>query len=209
MDLTGFQRRAEIILAPSPDFSPRLRKGGALAVAEKLESAVILRSSGDEESRIALKILRARSFAALRMTALEGFSAACLAPPSQGRPDYFQVSHPAQFATASCPGRGTNRGRVRGRSESLYPSRALALSCRSVHAHMGLRCAGRRNPSPPALRSPLSQKERAGFLKLALITLLPGSPWEPPLLRVYLDKLSRLVVGRAGGGVLSLPWANT
>jgi len=36
--------------------------------ANQLESAVILRSSGDEESRIALKILRARFFAALRMT---------------------------------------------------------------------------------------------------------------------------------------------
>jgi hypothetical protein len=61
-----------------------------------LKSAVILRSSGDEESRIALKILRARSFAkftlsgrarffaalrmtanGFRMTAWEGFSAAC------------------------------------------------------------------------------------------------------------------------------------
>jgi hypothetical protein len=52
------------------DFSPRVWKGGALQAAEKLESAVILRSSGDEESRIALKMLRARSFAALRMTAL-------------------------------------------------------------------------------------------------------------------------------------------
>jgi hypothetical protein len=44
--------------------------GGAEQAAEKPKSAVILRSSGDEESRIALKILRARSFAALRMTAL-------------------------------------------------------------------------------------------------------------------------------------------
>ena len=56
--------------ATSPDFSPRLWKGGALQAAEKPYNAVILRSSGDEESRIALKMLRARSFAALRMTAL-------------------------------------------------------------------------------------------------------------------------------------------
>jgi hypothetical protein len=47
----------------SRDFSPRVWKGGALELAEKLESAVILRSSGDEESCIALKMLRARSFA--------------------------------------------------------------------------------------------------------------------------------------------------
>ena len=39
------------------------RRGGALQAAEKLESPVILRSSGDEESRIALKMLRPRSFA--------------------------------------------------------------------------------------------------------------------------------------------------
>jgi hypothetical protein len=50
--------------------------GGYQQAAEKLESAVILRSSGDEESRIALKMLRARSFAMLRMTAFERFSAA-------------------------------------------------------------------------------------------------------------------------------------
>jgi hypothetical protein len=37
------------------DLSPRERKGGASEPAEKLESAVILRSSGDEESRIASK----------------------------------------------------------------------------------------------------------------------------------------------------------
>jgi hypothetical protein len=37
--------------------------GGTEELAAKLESAVILRSSGDEESRTALKILRARSFA--------------------------------------------------------------------------------------------------------------------------------------------------
>jgi hypothetical protein len=48
----------------------RCRKGGAKQAAEKLAGTVILRSSGDEESRIALKILRAGSFAALRMTAL-------------------------------------------------------------------------------------------------------------------------------------------
>jgi hypothetical protein len=35
----------------------------AKQAAEKLQSAVILRSSGDEESRIALKKNRARSFA--------------------------------------------------------------------------------------------------------------------------------------------------
>jgi hypothetical protein len=45
------------------------RKDGTLQAAEKLDSAVILRSSGDEESRIALNILRARFFAVLRMTA--------------------------------------------------------------------------------------------------------------------------------------------
>jgi hypothetical protein len=60
--------------------APQSFSAGALQAAEKLESAVILRSSGDEESRIALKINRARSFAALRMTAWKGFSAACLAP---------------------------------------------------------------------------------------------------------------------------------
>jgi hypothetical protein len=42
------------------------------------------RSSGDEESRIALKMLRARSFAPLRMTALQGFSAACKVSPFRG-----------------------------------------------------------------------------------------------------------------------------
>jgi len=47
--------------------------------AKKLVGTVILRSSSDEESRIAMKILRARSFAALRMTALGSFSAACWA----------------------------------------------------------------------------------------------------------------------------------
>jgi hypothetical protein len=39
------------------------RKDGAKQAVKKFESAVILRSSGDEESRIALKMLRARSFA--------------------------------------------------------------------------------------------------------------------------------------------------
>jgi hypothetical protein len=55
--------------------------GGAEQAAEKLESAVILRSNGDEESRVALKMLRARSFATLRMTAFERFSAVWEAPP--------------------------------------------------------------------------------------------------------------------------------
>jgi hypothetical protein len=59
--------------------------GGAKQAAEKLESPVILRNSGDEESRIAMKMLRARSFAALRMTALERFSAASKSPPFQIR----------------------------------------------------------------------------------------------------------------------------
>jgi hypothetical protein len=45
------------------EFSLRFGKGGASQAAEKTESAVILRSSGDEESRIPLKMLGARSFA--------------------------------------------------------------------------------------------------------------------------------------------------
>jgi hypothetical protein len=49
--------------ALNPNFTPRVWEGGALQAAEKLEGAVILRSSGDEESRIALKMRRARSFA--------------------------------------------------------------------------------------------------------------------------------------------------
>jgi hypothetical protein len=64
------------------------RKGGAKEAAEKRPNTVILRSSGDEESRTASKTLRARFFAALRMTANElrmtalyGFSAAGSAPP--------------------------------------------------------------------------------------------------------------------------------
>jgi hypothetical protein len=52
-----------IVPATDLDFSPPVWKGRASQAAEKLESAVILRSSGDEESRIALKMLRARSFA--------------------------------------------------------------------------------------------------------------------------------------------------
>jgi len=47
------------------------RKGGAKEAAEKRPNTVILRSSGDEESRTASKTLRARFFAALRMTANE------------------------------------------------------------------------------------------------------------------------------------------
>ena len=97
----ALKRRKDSGSVINPDFSPRLWKGGALQAADKLEWAVILRSSGDEESRIALKMLRARSFAALRMTAWTSFSAASLAPPSQGRPDYFEVPHPAQLAAAS------------------------------------------------------------------------------------------------------------
>jgi hypothetical protein len=38
-------------------------------VAEELVGTVILRSYSDEESRLALEIVRARSFAALRMSA--------------------------------------------------------------------------------------------------------------------------------------------
>jgi len=65
----ALKRRKDSGSVINPDFSPRLWKGGALQAADKLEWAVILRSSGDEESRIALKMLRARSFASLRMTA--------------------------------------------------------------------------------------------------------------------------------------------
>ena len=84
--------RAASPMRPNPPFSPRVWKGGASQAAEKLESTVILRSSGDEESRIPLKMLRARSFASLRTTALVGFSAACSAPPLQAVL-IFPVSH--------------------------------------------------------------------------------------------------------------------
>ena len=42
-------------------------------------------AEGDEESRTALKILRARFLAPLGMTAYKRFSAACKAPPDAGR----------------------------------------------------------------------------------------------------------------------------
>jgi hypothetical protein len=81
----SWQQQRPQTIAAGPHFSPRFWKGGAEQAAEKLESPVILRSSGDEESRIAMKMLRARSFAALRMTALERFSAASKSPPFQIR----------------------------------------------------------------------------------------------------------------------------
>jgi hypothetical protein len=76
-----------------------LLEGHALQAAEKLKGAVILRSSGDEESRIALKTLRARSFAPLRMTALWGFSAACKARLVATSPP-CAASCPRQLASA-------------------------------------------------------------------------------------------------------------
>jgi hypothetical protein len=62
----------------TPDFSPRLDAAGgtALQAAEKPKSAVILRSSGDEESCIALKMLRARSFAQFTLSGRARFFAA-------------------------------------------------------------------------------------------------------------------------------------
>jgi hypothetical protein len=50
-------------------------------------------SLAKEESLIAWKILRARSFAPLRMTALEHFCAACLAP--------LRTTTPASSATSA------------------------------------------------------------------------------------------------------------
>jgi hypothetical protein len=116
-------RRAPVWLSPeaenmksqsaplSPDFSPRSWKDGALQAAEKPYNAVILSAAKDLTLFIFKAMRDSSSPLLLRMTALSGFSAACLAPPSQRRPDYFQVPRPAQLAAASCAGRGTNRER--------------------------------------------------------------------------------------------------
>ena len=116
------------------------RKGGALQAAEKLESAVILRSSGDEESRIALKILRARSFAqftlggrarffaalrmtanGLRMTALQGFFSACKGPSKSRLPPSVRMHIGQDWKTEILGGvslRSTGHG---GTHESKTP----------------------------------------------------------------------------------------
>jgi hypothetical protein len=61
-------------------------------------------AAGDEESRIALKTLRARFLAALGMTAWRSFSAACFSPA---------VTSPADCRRPSPPAQSRNCGTVR------------------------------------------------------------------------------------------------
>jgi hypothetical protein len=68
-----------------PDSSPRVSKGGVKQAAEKLAGTFILRATGDGKSRTALKTVRARSFAALRMTVRKVFFAACKASPAPSK----------------------------------------------------------------------------------------------------------------------------
>ena len=85
-------------------------KGGALQAAEKLVNTVILRSRRRRRISHCLENTRSEILRSAQDDSMGGFFAACLAPPLQGRPDDFQVPHPAQLAAASCAGCGTNRG---------------------------------------------------------------------------------------------------
>jgi hypothetical protein len=77
----------------NPHFSLRPWKGGALQAAEKPYNAVILSGAKDPALSIFEAMRDSSSPLLLRMTAHSSFSASSLAPPLQGRPDYFQVPH--------------------------------------------------------------------------------------------------------------------
>jgi hypothetical protein len=93
-------------------FEPGRRKGGALQATGKPVSRVIMRSppfllADHEESRTALKVLRARFLAALGMTAWRLFSAACLAPPPERILSAFRLAARTVRRPSDCAGRET------------------------------------------------------------------------------------------------------